>query len=477
MRGWKNDMRKTKIVGTIGPASRSEERIETIIKSGLNVARMNFSHGTHDEHREAIELVRRVSERLGIPVAVLQDLQGPKIRTGALEGGQPVQIYDGATFAITNASLIGTASMVSTTYQALPGDVHTGDRILLSDGLLELSVLETTATDVVCRVVHGGILGEHKGINLPGVAISAPSLTEKDRDDLAFGLAQDVDYVALSFVRTADDVRAAKQAIAAHGAAVPVIAKLEKPEALEHLDEILAVTDGVMVARGDMGVEMPLEKVPMAQKLIIRKANQAGALVITATQMLESMITNPRPTRAEASDVANAILDGTDAVMLSGEMAVGQFPVEAVQVMDRIACEVEKNCSDIYKVGAGGHAHSTDAEAISEAARTIAEFSDVQAVVAFTSSGLTARLIAKDRPSVDILALTHDEIVYRRLALVWGVTPFMCPLTHSVEQLLSHMERILLASGRVQRGEKVIVMGSMPLGLGNPTNFLKMHKL
>jgi pyruvate kinase len=321
------------------------------------------------------------------------------------------------------------------------------------------------------------MLGEHKGINLPGVAVSAPSLTEKDIADLAFGLAQNVDYVALSFVRSADDVRAAKKAIAAHGAAVPIIAKLEKPEALEQLDEILAVTDGVMVARGDLGVEMPLEKVPMAQKTIIRKANQAGVLVITATQMLESMIINPRPTRAEASDVANAILDGTDAVMLSGEMAVGQFPVEAVQVMNRIACEVESTCGQVYDWGAGGHLHSTDAESISEAARTIAEFSDVQAVVAFTASGLTARLIAKDRPCTDILALTYDETVYHRLALLWGVTPFMCPLTHSVEELLNYMERILLQAGRAQRGDKVVVMGSMPLGLGNPTNFLKMHTI
>jgi len=470
-------MRKTKIVGTIGPASSTEERLEAIITSGLNVARLNFSHGTHEEHGRAIALVRTISRRLGIPVAVLQDLQGPKIRTGALKDGQPVLLRDGAMVTITNRSVVGTASLISTTYAPLPADVRPGDRILLSDGLMELRVVQTTETDVVCQVVHGGLLGEHKGINLPGVPVSAPSLSDKDLDDLTFGLAQGVDYVALSFVRTAQDVRAGKDAIAARGAAVPVIAKLEKPEALDHLDEILDIADGVMVARGDMGVEMPLEKVPQAQKRIISKANQRGVLVITATQMLESMISNPRPTRAETSDVANAIIDGTDAVMLSGEMAIGQYPVEAVQVMDHIATEVEKDFDQVYQVGCGGHAHSTDAEALSEAARTIADYSDVQAIVAFTSSGLTARLIAKDRPRVDILALTPDEKVYHRLALAWGVTPYMCPPAHSVEELLGYMERIVLDSGRVKRGDKVIVMGSMPLGLGNPTNFLKIHQL
>jgi pyruvate kinase len=470
-------MRKTKIVGTIGPASSSEERIEALIASGLNVARLNFSHGTQEQHAAACALVRRVSQRLGVSVAVLQDLQGPKIRTGKLAGGQPVELHDGARFTITNRPQTGDASIVSTTYPALPTDVAPGDRILLADGLMELRVVETNATDVICTVVHGGWLGESKGINLPGVAVSAPSLTEKDLDDLAFGVSLGVDYIALSFVRSADDVRAAKVAIAARGAAIPVIAKLEKPEALDHLSEILTVSDGVMVARGDMGVEMPLEKVPLAQKMIIREANQRGVLVITATQMLESMISNPRPTRAEASDVANAILDGTDAVMLSGEMAVGQFPVEAVRVMDRIALEVEAGCGDIYQIGAGGRAHSPDAEVISEAARTIAEYSDIAAIVAFTSSGLTARLISKDRPCSDILALTPNEAVYHRLALLWGVTPLLCPVAHDIEQLLAEMQRIVLATGRLAHGDKVVVMGSMPLGLGNPTNFLKIHEL
>lgn len=470
-------MRKTKIVGTIGPASRSEERLEAIIRAGLNVARLNFSHGAQAEHAEVIARVRAISQHLGVAVAILQDLQGPKIRTGALAGGQPVALRTGQQFTITTRPVAGTSSLVSTTYQALPADVRRGDRILLADGLLELIVLSTDLTDVVCQVVHGGMLGEHKGINLPGVAVSAPSVTEKDLSDLAFGIEQGVDYIALSFVRTADDVAAARRAIAARGATTPIIAKLEKPEALQHLDEILAVSDGVMVARGDMGVEMPLEKVPLAQKTIIHAANARGVLVITATQMLESMISSPRPTRAEASDVANAILDGTDAIMLSAELAIGQFPVEAVQVMDRIAREVEADCNEIYEIGAGGQPGSTDAESISEAARTVAEMTNVEAVVAFTSSGLTARLISKDRPCADIIAITPDERVYQRLALLWGVTPLLCPEMHDLDELLARMDLSLVESGRLHAGDKVVVMGSMPLGLGNPTNFLKIHTL
>lgn len=470
-------MRKTKIVGTIGPASDSEEQIEALLKAGLNVARFNFSHSTQEEHGRVIERLRRVSSKLGLPAAILQDLQGPKIRTGLLQGGQPVTLKDGATLTITNRPLTGNAGLVSTTYEALPHDVGVGDRILLDDGLIELRVTGSNGSDVQTRVVHGGLLGEHKGINLPGVNVSAPALSEKDIADLRFGLAHGVDYVAISFVRTAHDVRLARQAMSDAGASVPLIAKLEKPEALDHLGDILRESDGVMVARGDMGVEMRLEQVPIAQKHIISEANKAGVLVITATQMLESMINNPRPTRAEASDVANAILDGTDAVMLSGEMAIGRYPVQAVQVMARIAEEVEQECGDIYKLGEGAHAHATDAEAISEAARTIAAFSDVEAVIAFTHSGLTARLIAKDRPCVDILALTPRDDVYRRMSLYWGVTPFICPWAHTIEELLGHMESIVLASGRLRRGDRVVVMGSMPLGLGNPTNFLKIHQL
>src|SRR2546421_4567606 len=339
-------MRRTKIVCTIGPATESEAQLELLMRAGMNVARLNFSHGTHQVHEQVIERVRAISARLGYPVAILQDLQGPKIRTGVLQDGKPITLFDGMQVTITTRDVVGNTQLISTTYKPLPQDVKIGDRILLDDGLLELRVIGKSDTDVECAVVHGGLLGEHKGINLPGVAVSAPALTEKDRDDLRFGVMQDVDYVALSFVRKPDDIHEAKQYIRKlqsehHGAKkrnvidIPLIAKLEKPEAIVCLDEILEATDGVMIARGDLGVEMPPEKVPLIQKRIIARCNQLGLPVITATQMLESMVTNPRPTRAEASDVANAILDGTDAVMLSAETAAGAHPIVAVQMMVR----------------------------------------------------------------------------------------------------------------------------------------------
>jgi len=341
-------MRRTKIVCTIGPATSSEERLEQLMRAGMNVARLNFSHSTHQEHELVIERVRAISARLRYPVAILQDLQGPKIRTGPLQDGKPIMLVDGAHVTITTRDVVGNAQLISTTYKALPQDVKIGDRILLNDGLLELRVIGKSETEVECAVVHGGELGEHKGINLPGVAVSAPALTEKDRDDLQFGIAHGVDYVALSFVRSPEDVQEAKQLIQQYATEVygekgrwdiPLIAKIEKPEAIEHLDEILNVTDGVMVARGDLGVEMAPEKVPLIQKRLIARCNELCLPVITATQMLESMVTNPRPTRAEVNDVSNAIFDGTDAVMLSAETSVGAFPIEAVQMMTRIALE------------------------------------------------------------------------------------------------------------------------------------------
>ncbi|MDE3230451.1 MAG: pyruvate kinase, partial [Chloroflexota bacterium] len=352
--------RRTAIVCTIGPATSDEQQIEALARAGMDVARINFSHGTHEEHAETIARVRRVEERVGHPIAILQDLQGPKIRIGALTGHKAILLHDGQSFTITTRQITGDATTVSTTYTALPRDVQPDDRILLADGSIELRVVSVSAKDVLTTVTHGGPLSEHQGINLPGVNVSAPALTEKDRADLRFGVRHGVDYIALSFVRRSEDVRSAKAAIAEEIAAnpdraqprgpkglhpsvyvadatIPLIAKLEKPEAIDNLDSILLAADGVMVARGDLGVEMPLEQVPLIQKKIIARANQLGLPVITATQMLESMITHARPTRAEASDVANAILDGTDAVMLSAETAVGEFPVETVRVMARIA--------------------------------------------------------------------------------------------------------------------------------------------
>jgi pyruvate kinase len=476
-------MRRTKIVCTIGPATNSEEQLERLMRAGMNVARLNFSHGTQNEHAIAIERIRAISTRLGCSVAILQDLQGPKIRTGALQGGQPVKLVDGSNLTITTRPIVGDAQTISTTYKGLPQDVQAGDRILLDDGLIELRVLGCNETGVQCQVIHGGLLNEHKGINLPGVAVSAPALTEKDREDLRFGLMHDVDYVALSFVRKPEDVLEAKQFVRQnlsqrHGRRVevspPLIAKLEKPDAIAQLDEILDVVDGVMVARGDLGVEMPPEKVPMIQKRIISKCNDLGLPVITATQMLESMITNPRPTRAEASDVANAILDGTDAVMLSAETATGAYPIEAVQMMVRIALETEAGDRTARQPQCK---RLTQAHAVSHAARALAEEVSVQAIVVFTRSGTSAHLISKDRPRTPILAYTPSEHVYHRLALWWGVWPHHIPIRGTTEDLIAVVDKSLRDDKLVQHGEHVVIMGGLPVASQARTNFVKLHRV
>jgi pyruvate kinase len=472
-------MRRTKIVCTIGPATSSEEQLEALVSAGMNVARLNFSHGEWEEHGAVIERVRRVSERLGRSVAILQDLQGPKIRTGKLKGGQPIALVNGAPLTITTQNIEGYAGIVSTTYQALPQDVKPGDCILLDDGLLELRVVDSDETEVHCIVVHGGLLKEHKGINLPGVAVSAPALTEKDREDLKFGIQHDVDYVALSFVRRPEDIVEAKayikqlQSEMGYEASetIPLIAKLEKPEAIEHLDEILKVTDGVMVARGDLGVEMPLEKVPVIQKRIIGRCNDLGIPVITATQMLESMITNPRPTRAETSDVANSILDGTDAVMLSAETSVGAYPIETVETMARIAVETESNGLLLRRPHCGDLTH---AHAVSHAARELSEVASVQAIVVFTRSGASAHLISKDRPRTPILAYTPSERVYRCLALWWGVLPRVIALAGSTEVLTNAVDQQLQDDQLIPSGAYVVVMGGLPIASSARTNFVRL---
>ncbi len=476
-------MRHTKIVCTIGPATSSEERLEQLMRAGMNVARLNFSHGTHAEHEQVITRVRTISARLGCAVAILQDLQGPKIRTGTLQDGKPITLIEGSHIIITTRDVAGNAHILSTIYKPLPQDVKAGDRILLDDGLLELRVLDTNATDVQCEVVYGGELGEHKGINLPGVAVSSPALTAKDRDDLRFGVAQGVDYVALSFVRKPEDAREAKQLIRQYitgiygeedNRDIPLIVKIEKPEAVEHLDAILAVTDGVMVARGDLGVEMPPEKVPLIQKRIISKCNELGLPVITATQMLESMITNPRPTRAEVSDVSTAILEGTDAVMLSAETSVGAFPIQAVSMMARIAIETEANYhAAVHPI----HQHRSLAQAVSHAARALSEDTHVQNIVVFTRSGNSARLISNDRPRVPILAYTPSEHVYHQLALWWGVWPHLISMQGTTENLIALVEKCLLEDGLAHPGEYVVIMGGLPIASQARTNFVKLHCL
>ena len=473
-------MRRTKIVATVGPASRSPEKLEQLIAAGVNVFRLNFSHGTHDEHLAVVKAVREIAARLRRPVALLQDLSGPKIRTGKVKG-DAVELVKGARIAITtDTSIEGTAELISTTYAALPQDVKAGDQILLDDGNLELRVLGASGTRVECEVVDGGALKSHKGINLPGVMLSTPAITDKDRDDLAFGIGAGVDYVAMSFVRRAADVLEAKALIAKLGADTPVVAKIEKPQALDDLEAILEATDGVMVARGDLGVELGTEDVPIAQKRIIAMANAAGKVVITATQMLESMIENPRPTRAEASDVANAILDGTDAVMLSGESAVGKFPVETVATMARIADFTEEHgvsgirtrAAEARRDGAG----TPITRSLTRVAASVAEELGCKLILAFTESGLTAKLVAGHRPRVPVVAVTHDERVYRQLALWWGVVPTLVASTENTDELLAAGEQLLKARGLARPGDTILMLSGHSIAAA-ATNMMRVHTI
>jgi pyruvate kinase len=473
-------MRRTKIVVTIGPATGSAEMIARLLDAGMDVARLNFSHGSQAEHLKVIGTLREVARQMGRPLALLQDLQGPKIRTGPLEGGRAVSLIAGQPVTITTSEVIGTARRVSTTYQDLPRDVHPGNRVLISDGLIELRVRSISDTEIETEVVYGGELREHQGINLPGVNVSAPALTPKDAEDLAFGLQHDLDYVALSFVRRATDIDNIKQRIAAAGKRTPVIAKIEKPEALADLTAILQKVDGVMVARGDLGVEMSPEQVPIVQKQLIEAANEAGIPVITATQMLESMIRNPRPTRAEASDVANAIIDGTDAVMLSGETATGAFPIAAVQMMGKIAeaAEASGRHGDHSATMPWRVTRQPDiATAISSAACAIVQVLPVRGIVAFTQSGRTAQMVSRGRPSVPIFAFTPDEQVYRRLSLVWGVVPMMMEYVEGLDDLTVRVTKHLLELQYAQPGDTLVMTGGHPIAVRGVTNFVKVLQL
>jgi pyruvate kinase len=472
-------MRRTKIVATLGPASNSPEQVGQLIEAGVDVVRLNFSHGNHEEHARNIALVREAAQAAGRPIAILQDLQGPKIRTGPLANDQPVELKAGQKFSITVRDVMGSAALVGTTYKQLPHDVRAGDTLLVSDGLLELKIHAVDAETVHTQVVHGGELREHQGINLPGVQVSAPAVTPKDIDDLHFGLSQGVDYVAISFVRRAGDVQQVKDLIAQAGHDTPVIAKIEKPEALDHLDAILGLVGGVMVARGDLGVEMRLERVPIVQKQIIEAANSAGVPVITATQMLESMITNPRPTRAEASDVANAIIDGTDAVMLSGETAKGAFPVEAVRVMGQIAQAAEESgrYGDYGVLKHNLPSLGSVANAIGEAACAVVNALPVKAVIAFTQSGKTAMLMAHQRPRVPVLALTPYEHIYRRLNLLWGVTPVMAGIVDNMRDLERQVQRVVKEQRLAEPGDNVVMTGGHPISQHGQTNLLKVIQI
>ena len=467
-------MRRTKIICTLGPATGSLEKIRELIRAGMDVARLNFSHGTPETHARFAQWVRQASRDVGRPVALLQDLGGPKIRTGTLGARRSVALRQGQRFWLTAKETEGSSRRVSISYPRLARDVRRGNKILLDDGLIELRVVDKKGDEVETEVVQGGLLKEHKGVNLPGVRLRVEALTEKDEADLAYGIGLGVDYVALSFVRRAGDVRRVKQILRGRKAAIPVIAKLEKPEAIENLDAILAVSDGVMVARGDLGVEMAPERVPLIQKRIIQRAAQMRLPVITATQMLESMTLHLRPTRAEASDVANAILDGTDAVMLSGETASGRHPIEAVEMMSRIAEEADQTRpeTDLRRRG-----RSLDiAETVCESVVHAAQILKVRAIIAFTRSGSTAELISKYRPSRPVYAFCHEERIACRAALYWGVVPLVLPLELDADSTLAEAEADLLRRRLISPGDVLAVVAGSP-GKPGQTNQMKLVRV
>jgi pyruvate kinase len=465
--------RRAKIVCTMGPASNSARMIDRLVRAGMDVARLNFSHGTYPEHAAIVELIRAASGRYQKPIAILADLPGPKIRTGPLDGGQSVLLRNGQRFAISTERRVGNAQGVSVNYPRLHAEVRRGDRILLSDGLIELRVESYSGKRILCRVINGGQLGEHKGVNLPGVRLSVPAVTPQDRRHLAFALSCGVNYVGVSFVRRAEDILDAKRAVARHGKKTPIIAKLEKPEAIDNLESILAVTDGVMVARGDLGVEMSPERVPVVQKLVIARARETLVPVITATQMLESMTEHPRPTRAEASDVANAIFDGSDAVMLSAETAAGHYPVESVEMMDRIIREAESNITRFSRPHPG--ARITVPDAVADLICHASEELNLKVVAVFTESGSTARLISKHRPLPPIIAFSRNQDTRRRISLYWGVQARKCSMVRDVEDMAAHAEKRLLEERLVKRGDVVGIVAGTPFGIGGNTNLVKFH--
>ncbi len=467
-----SEFRRTKIVATIGPASNSPEMIRKLILAGVDVARLNFSHGSYEDHAGVIRNIRSISSDTGKPVTILQDLQGPKIRVGKLEEGQVMLKKDGIVTLSPDMDRVGTAEVIPIDYPFLAEEAGPGMQVLLDDGLLEMTIEKIEGKEIRCRVVQGGLLKTRKGVNFPDLKLKLPSLTEKDLKDLAFGLDQGVDWISLSFVRTAGDIRELKQFITGKGYRKPVIAKIEKPQAVEHLEEIIGESNGIMVARGDLGVELSPERVPLIQKHIIELCNRHGKPVITATQMLESMIHEPRPTRAEASDVANAIIDGTDCIMLSGETAAGEFPVKAVEMMSKIAREVEARIEFRTYPPEG----NLDIMALSEAANTIARVVHPKCIAVLTASGRSAVYVAAERPKIPIFAITTNPQVYHGLNLLWGITPMLVTeKSHTFAELTELAANTLLANGAVAKEDKIVVLGGVPGGIPGGTNFIKIH--
>lgn len=467
-------MRRAKIVCTMGPAVESPEKVRELIAAGMNMARLNLSHGSYQEHQTRLDRVREAAKEAGVPCAVLVDLQGPKIRLGRFADG-PHELARGDIFTITTDDVPGTKERVSTTFKGLPGDCRPGDRLLIDDGKVAVEVVEVKGQDVITKVIDPGVVSNNKGINLPGVAVSVPALSEKDMDDLRWGLKAGADFIALSFVRNARDIDDVHRIMDEVGIRVPVIAKIEKPQAVENLGEIVDVFDGIMVARGDLGVELPLEDVPMVQKRCIDLARDSAKPVIVATQMLDSMITNSRPTRAEATDCANAVLDGADALMLSGETSVGDFPIEAVQTMARIIEKTEQEGSD--RMRPLQHSPRTKGGAITKAAAEVGVTVGAKLLVTFTQSGDSARRMSRLRPSLPVIAFTPEVGTYNRLALSWGVEPAIISMARNTDEMVKQADFGVLNLKRAERGDFVVIVAGSPPGIPGSTNALRVHKV
>lgn len=471
-------MRKTKIVCTIGPSSESLENTKKLINAGMNVARLNFSHGDFEEHGGRIKNIRQASAELGKTVAILLDTKGPEIRLGKLKE-EPIELEQGETITLTTEEILGDINRIPVTYNNLPNDVSVGSTILIDDGLIGLTVEEIAGTEIKCRIVNSGPIKSKKGVNVPGVHISLPGITEKDANDIVFGIEQGIDFIAASFVRKASDVLEIRELLERHNAShVQIISKIENQQGVDNLDEILEVSDGLMVARGDLGVEIPVEEVPLVQKEMIQKCNRVGKPVITATQMLDSMQRNPRPTRAEASDVANAIFDGTDAIMLSGETAAGKYPVESVEMMARIAerTEAALEYHELFLKQANAQQVSVT-EAVSQSVANSALELNAKAIITSTKSGYTARMVSKYRPKSQVIAVTSDDKVVRRLALVWGVTPVFGEEQQTTDAMFESAVKGALSTGQVSLGDTVVITAGVPVGLAGSTNLIKIHHI
>ena len=470
-------MRRTKIVCTLGPASANEGVIEQMLKAGMNIARLNFSHGTHEGHREYIEMFRRVRDRLEFPAGIMLDTKGPEIRLGNFENGRTF-LSDGAEFTLSVCECVGNSDRAEISYKGLPAEVKAGDRMVMDDGRISLEVRSVTDTEIVCRVIHGGEISDRKSVNLPGVVLNMPYMNEKDKSDVLFGIEMDVDFIAASFVRSKDDVIVLRKFLDYNGGHdIKIISKIENMQGIENFDEILKVSDGIMIARGDMGVEVPFEKLPGLQKRFIRRCYKAGKMVITATQMLESMISNPAPTRAEITDVANAVFDGTSAVMLSGESAMGKYPVKAVETMAMIARQAEKDAFDMnmYNDRNFDMDYRDTANAICDAACTTARDINAKAIIAVTMHGHTARRMSKFRPIYPIVAATPKEKTYHQLALSWGVYPVMARMISDSDEIVIHAADCAKQLDLVQNGDQVVITAGLPLKSGASTNVVRIH--